>query len=464
MRIIDRLSAIAWRIALSVWIVLGQIGPAPAQYADLGTWGGTSSGTNTITLTIPNYDRNAAGVPIRFLPANANTSSATLNINGVGALSIYLKTPTGLQALVGGELNPNRIATVIDDGTYFELEPSDTPTNATLGFGYAVNITPQASVAANALTLAFTGNNGIALGTTNPGFVPFRNASPAPSAGTAATILEIQAAQSFVIASGSTMGCVSGQMCRIWYGEMDSSGSPVLWAYNALNGTSILPINETASQTCQSGTSGGNSPQLFYCNTPGASGPIRILGYVEIQESAAGTYVSNPSLIQPFGPGIRKPGDPFPLVSGSLITTATSIPNTSTFTQSAVTVSITPSSAANVVQVLCNVSVGETSTQNPDIVTQVSRGTSPTLIGFPAMSNVVIGGSWALNAIVGGADTPNTNSSQPYYVYAKANAANGYVNPAISLAVGSSCTAQEIMSALDRPANDNGSDELRLAA
>lgn len=80
---------------------------------------GSISGTNTITGSLsPAISAYASGQAFRFIPANANTGAATININALGAKTIQ----AGGDALIGGELAANTVVTIVYDGTYFQLQ------------------------------------------------------------------------------------------------------------------------------------------------------------------------------------------------------------------------------------------------------------------------------------------------------------------------------------------------------
>lgn len=96
--------------------------PARAQFVDQKTWGGVSGGSaNAQTVTVPNWTRNLAGVPLRFLPGFANTGATQLNVSGLGLVNLLKRSPAGLVALSGAELSTTQVAEVIYDGTQYEL-------------------------------------------------------------------------------------------------------------------------------------------------------------------------------------------------------------------------------------------------------------------------------------------------------------------------------------------------------
>jgi len=103
-------------------------GASRNEYAALGQvqdgaflWGGTAGGTaNAITVTLtPPITAYAAGQAFRFISSAANTSSVTLNVNGVGAVA--LNKGDGTVALGAGDIPASAMVTVVHDGTRFRL-------------------------------------------------------------------------------------------------------------------------------------------------------------------------------------------------------------------------------------------------------------------------------------------------------------------------------------------------------
>jgi len=93
--------------------------PTAAQVQDSSlTYLTSVSGTNTITATAAvSMSAYATGQKFHFLPANTNTGATTINANSIGAKNIYFNGA----ALVGGELKQNVPATIVYDGTQFNL-------------------------------------------------------------------------------------------------------------------------------------------------------------------------------------------------------------------------------------------------------------------------------------------------------------------------------------------------------
>ena len=85
------------------------------------TWGGTSGGSanaQTLTLT-PAITAYVAGQRFRFVAGFTNTAAATLNVSGVGAVSVVLSTTGG--ALTSNYIEAGLTYEVLHNGTNFRL-------------------------------------------------------------------------------------------------------------------------------------------------------------------------------------------------------------------------------------------------------------------------------------------------------------------------------------------------------
>jgi hypothetical protein len=442
-----------------VIVLIGFAAPSWAGFADQATYAGVSGGTaNAQTITVPNANSPADlyGVLIKFIPGATNTGAATLQfIGAAGPVGIEKPSSAGLVSLTGGELTLNQpVIGMLDplNSAFIILSVTNTSTtaaslaNSALAFGMPVNLQLNASVGSNQLTIAVKGNNGSDPSATNPVLFAFRDTTIANGD---PVIVSLQAALSFTIGSGNTMGCVSNQMCRLWILAANNAGAVALCAENVLSGTSVSGINEGILHTSQSGTSGGSSAQLKYCNVSALTNvAMRIIGYVEISEATAGTWATGPTFVQLFGPGIKKPGDVIQTVRPLPISTQTTLGTTQT--QTGITASITPSSAANVIEVSSNVNV--TGGAGANAIVQLSRGTTPTLFGVAGSFTCA---GQTCPTPVDGVDVPNTTSATAYYVFGKSAGTNVIVNDvANTYAPTSTIILREIQSRLE-PANDD---------
>lgn len=436
--------------------------PAGAQFADQATLATSVAGTNTITATLPNISSVAdiVGVLVKIIPANTNTGSATINFSSVGAETIYKPTGAGLVTLTGGELVAGQPALLmlIPGGDMVLLSVTSTTVGASnlansalSAMALPTNMQISAGVSANQLSVSLcainsgsnTCNNPSA---TSPLLVSFRDTTAANGD---PVIISQQAALSFTILSTSNLGCVTATTCRLWVVGINNAGTMALCLFNALLGTTVAPINEAANQTSQSGTTGGASAQLYYCSTASVTGKaIRILGYIEATWVSGTGWSTTPSLVQIFGPGIKKPGD---VVQRLFSTNSTQTSSTTSYAAATnFNQAIIPTSAANLIHSVAFANFQTTANDGSNL--QLSRGTAcSTLIG----TNVVASGSAAVisDAALEAYDSPNTTSSVTYALCLKAS-----VNAATSINGNtgniSSMTVEEIMSALE-PANDD---------
>lgn len=121
-------SAAAWAIgdnAQNLWTAgsasaQAQVGQVQAQAGNYAAGGGTANAiTATLSPAIASYAA-ITGAPVRIKKgASANTGAATLNLNGIGAVSIVIP---GGAALTSGQLAASGIFTVVYDGSVFELQ------------------------------------------------------------------------------------------------------------------------------------------------------------------------------------------------------------------------------------------------------------------------------------------------------------------------------------------------------
>lgn len=440
--------------------------PAQAQW-DQSTGPFTASGsTNAYVITVPNATQysDLTGVLIKWVPNAANTGSATLQVDGnsgalTGSAPTLMKTSgTGLTALTGGspaELQTGQpLVVMLDANGNFDIMSSlsANPTvtaavlqKSALAFSEAPNLAIQPSVGSNQLTLSICINS-----STPPTCTPAAANSPIPILFRDPTIANgdpvlasLAAAQGFTIGSGNTMGCTSGNMCRLRLYEINNAGTLGLCAYNSLSGTSIVPLDETSPQTSASGTAGGSSAQTLYCNISSVSAKaVREIGYVDVEETTAGTWAALPTVTQLLGPTTPRAGQ---TVGGPLYnsTNASTSGTPSGYTVSAVTPpapangisliaqAITPKSAADVivVHVTPNISQNDSSSGNMGFL-YLYNGTS-TLKTVPVevpinISNTVfpLPVSLEWRGIIGGSSTSaitftgyyTSDASQPVYI------------------------------------------------
>lgn len=86
--------------------------------------GGTATGTATaivVASAIPTGYTLSAGNTIRFIAAFSSTGATTLAVNGTTATNVFRQTPSGLQALTGGEILAGTLTEAYYDGVQYEI-------------------------------------------------------------------------------------------------------------------------------------------------------------------------------------------------------------------------------------------------------------------------------------------------------------------------------------------------------
>jgi hypothetical protein len=122
--------------------------PARAQFAQQATWGVCAGTANAQTMTLPNVSSYAdlVGVTIGCIPANSNTGSATLRVNGLSNTLIKKPSPTGLASLSGGEINGpilyffDGTQFVIPGANYSQVIPPHNSWSQTIGGSYTFTV------------------------------------------------------------------------------------------------------------------------------------------------------------------------------------------------------------------------------------------------------------------------------------------------------------------------------------
>ena len=100
-----------------------------AQIAAAETLTVTGTGNAITGTTSPTYSSRVVGQVIRYIPAHANTSTVTINENGIGAVAI---TKNGTTALAGGEFVIGKASFLMWDGTEYQIVGILAPASATV--------------------------------------------------------------------------------------------------------------------------------------------------------------------------------------------------------------------------------------------------------------------------------------------------------------------------------------------
>lgn len=140
-------------VARNDYAAAGQVQDSSLQ------WLTSVAGTNTITASItPSPTAYTAGQTFRFTAANANTGATTLNINGLGAKSIFKR---GTLAIAAGDIAAGGVYEVVYDGTNFQLANASFPSGALINVQVLTasgNYTPTAGT--NRIVFEIAGGGG----------------------------------------------------------------------------------------------------------------------------------------------------------------------------------------------------------------------------------------------------------------------------------------------------------------
>lgn len=255
------------------------------QYAAAGqvqdnslTWCGTAGGTaNAITFS-PNPPITAYVVGQSFTfqaGASANTGATTIAISGLTAIDLQVN---GV-ACSGGEIQPDQFYEVFIDTTS-TAQLRDVSKSVDSG---ASIISIGASVASNILTC-----------TLNPVSLDFRSATL--GSGTVNTRV-VPSAITVAVPSTATLGTQDGVLARLILIAIDNSGTVEL---AIANWTSPAALDESGLISTTTISTAADSANAFYSTTGRSNVPYRVVGFVEVTQVTAGTWVA-PSTIQGFG-------------------------------------------------------------------------------------------------------------------------------------------------------------------
>lgn len=169
---------------------------------------------------------------------------------------------------------------ISDSGVQF----ADGSVQASAGAPQIIPLT--ASVGSNALTI-----------TLNPCALAFRSTTLGSGA---VTTVNLAAAISLTISSGSTLGTVNATQSRIVVLAINNAGTIELAAVNIAGGNQLDECN-LISTTAEGGAGAADSASTIYSTTARTSVAYRVIGYIESTQATAGTWATAPSTIQGAG-------------------------------------------------------------------------------------------------------------------------------------------------------------------
>lgn len=248
-------------------------------YGSVGVATGTPDALVVTLAPAPMALVNGMKVRIRAIATN-ETTTPTLEIAGLVAKTI-----------VKGNGQPLAAGDIAGSGHWIELQ-FDQALDVWALMNPATGVSPaafkmlsvNASVAANALTL-----------TLNPGVLDFRSATL--TSGVPNT-RAVQASISLTVPPGATLGTVNATQARLALVAIDNVGTVELAVANLAGGVNL---DETTLISTTAISAGATAANVVYSTTARVGVPFRVVGFVDITEAAAGTWVTAPSVVQGAG-------------------------------------------------------------------------------------------------------------------------------------------------------------------
>ncbi len=330
-----------------------------ANILDIASTGLSVTGALAVTGAISSAGFSPSGAILAgdgtvLLPEYSFTSDPDSGIYRIGANNIGVAV-NAAKVLDISTSGLNVVGTVSSNGAAFS------PTAQAAGM---VNGTIVESHSASAVTFAVKTLAGGDPSATDIVYFVFRNATVATGN---YVVLQVTAALSITVSSGSTLGTSNTVPFKIWLVAFNDASTVRLGVINTVTGgatpTSIYPLGQVpiASSTAEGGAGGADSPAVFYTGSAVASKAYEILAYAsyETGQTTAGTWAASPTRIQLYGIGVGLPGSQVQRAwnrTGSESSGSTAIPNDNTIPQITegdqyMTQAITPTSTANLLRI-----------------------------------------------------------------------------------------------------------------
>jgi len=219
------------------------------------------------------------------------------------------------------------------------------------------NLSLAVSAAASALTIALKTKAGADPSASSPVSIGFRNNTLTTGDYDS---LDVTAATSLVVSSGSTLGVTSSTAFRLWVVGFNDGGTFRLGVINCSGANQIYGLADhvARSSTAEGGAGAADSAGVIYTGTAVTTKAMRILGFLEWNTTGvtAGTWTtSNLIQVQLFHSGVAQPGCVVQTVHGYDETGSTTTSTSDTDVTGA-SYSITPTSAANKIKAAASAS------------------------------------------------------------------------------------------------------------
>lgn len=267
------------------------------------------------------------------------------------------------------------------------------------------NLSIDVTVDSSRWLITLKDKNGGTISATNPVYIKARHSTATNGS---YQILDLSGGgQQFIIGSGSTLGTIDNQKFRIWVGMFNNNGSPRIFVYNALEyheGSSdprtfkprwvnIFDGGFYSGVQADNGTA-ADSAFVLYTTATVTTMPIRLLGYIEGQQTTAGLWTAGPSAIHMVTPGTPAMGTVVQnwtdiqrarVAASGTIPFDTSIPDNTEGTQ-VMSRTFAPTNAANVLRFTWNYFADNNNAENICAAMFVGSETSARAISVSKMS------------------------------------------------------------------------------
>lgn len=242
--------------------ILSKLGATKVTLSDLPT----ASAINDADLLLLRQgvtDKSVTGLTFKgLIPTIADASEA---VKGIAELSTQNETDAGTDDLK--IVTPLKLTTLLNKKTssqkIFDID---------------------ASVSGNNLTI-----------TVNNGVWDFR--STTLTDGTPVTRI-LSSPVSLVIPNGATLGTINATQSRLIIGLLDNAGTLEPFIINIAGGNQLDETNLITTTTINTGADSNN---VAYSTTGRTSKAYRIVGFINITQATAGTWVTAPSTVQGYG-------------------------------------------------------------------------------------------------------------------------------------------------------------------
>lgn len=319
---------------------------------DLGKVINVDATAGAVTLTLTAAATLGDGFWCYVRKADSSANGVTIDPNAAetinGAATLALSTQYDMRLIVC-------------DGTtwHAEIDASSAGGGTSTTFsGLVENLEISTSRAGSAETIALKTSAGTDPSASDKIRIGFRDAT----AGTGAySVLEITAATSIVLSSGSTLGATSGIAFRLWLVGFDDAGTFRLGVIKCALTDGVYPLQDNIleSSTAEGGAGAADSSGVIYTGTAVTSKAMRVLGYLEYTLTTAGTWDAVPSTINIYSHGDRLPGETVQVrrnQTGTVATGTTTIPGDNTIPQNTegtefLTQAIIPRSSVNLLHI-----------------------------------------------------------------------------------------------------------------